>query len=139
MKSLIDTTQVASDLSKKADALLEGVDHSPFSVPAFDVLRGRVGQYIGDLVRESATIAKHESADVISAKHVEAAYDRLTISPQRRFYRHLGPIAGLFFGGFISTVASMVVAGQYPLLGIALAAASGIVGAFLYGVHVTRD
>jgi hypothetical protein len=139
MKSLIDISQVVNDVSKKADEVLEGVGPGPFSIPAYDMYRGKIGQYIDDLYRESSAIAKHQEADVISAKHVEAAAERLTLSPQGRFRRHLGIGSGLFLGSSISTLGSMVVADAYPLSGIILTLITGIVGAFFFGMHVMRE
>ena len=135
----IDTTKVANDVAEKADEILDGVDHTPFSVAAFDVLKGKVGQYVGDVVRESAAIAKHQQVDIISAKHVESACERLTFSPQQRLYRHLGTVAGLCLGASASALSSMLIASQFTFPGIVFTVCTGIPGAFLLGIHMTRD
>lgn len=135
----IDTTEAANSAAKQADEVLDKLDHSPFSVPAYDVLKGKVGQYIGDLSRESEMIAKQQQADLISAKHVEAASERLTWSPERRRYRNLGRIGGLLFGFSVSTFASMIVEAKYSGVSVAVMVIPGLIGAFLLGTDWIRD
>jgi hypothetical protein len=135
----IDTTQAANAAANKADEILETVGPSPFSVPAYAVLRGKVGQYIGDLFRESEMIAKQQQADIISAKHVEAASDRLTWSPERRLYRNLGRFGGLLIGFSVSTLGSMLVESKYPVWAIVLTVITIALGAFLLGQDAMRD
>jgi histone H3/H4 len=129
----------ASEVAEKADELLRSVDTSPFSPAAFSVFKAKVIQYIEDLARESATIAKRTQADVVSAKDVQAACDRLTTSPRKTLYRHLGTVGGLSLGASTSALGSMLVANQFPLWAVLVAIGTGILGAFFLGIHFRND
>jgi hypothetical protein len=135
----IDTTPAANAAASKADEILENVEASPFSVPAWAVLRGKIGQYIGDLFRESEMIAKQQQADLISAKHVEAASERLTWSPDRRLYRNLGRLGGLLMGFSVSMLGSMIVESKYDGISVIVTVLTGLVGGFLLGADFIRD
>lgn len=129
----------STEVITRTDELLKGVDSRPFSPAAFSVLKGKVAEYLADVTRESASIAKRSQSDVISVRDVEAACDRLTISPRKRLYRHVGTFAGLSLGFCGSTFGSMVVASLFPAWAVLLAIGSGLLGAFLLGIHINND
>lgn len=58
---------------RTADAELQSLGDSPYSKPAFAVLRDKISQYIAELVTESTRVAKRHKADTISAAHVNQA------------------------------------------------------------------
>jgi histone H3/H4 len=123
----------------KAEELLKDVNPVPFSAAAFSVIKGKVSEYLKEVTTESAAIAKRSQSDVISVRDVEAACDLLTISPRKRLYKHVGTFAGLSLGFCGSTVGSMVVASSYPVWAVFVAIGSGLLGAFLLGVHINND
>lgn len=131
--------QDENEIARATQDILKSVNPGPFTPSAFSTLKSRVLDYLSDVIRESARIARHHDADVISPKHVETACDRLTMSPQTRLARHCGTIAGLLLGAFASTLSSMVVAAQWPTSGIVTAICTGLPGAFLLGVHLRRE
>ena len=68
----------------------------------FDALKQTIGDFIDELVSESARIANRNRADTISAAHVETAADHLVASSARRIFRHLGTVGGLVLGTALS-------------------------------------
>jgi histone H3/H4 len=139
MTAALENRRQADEVAGKVDELLNGVDPGPFSAAAFSVLKGKVAEYLGEVTREAAAIARRTKADVISVRDIEAACERLTVSPRKIVFRHLGTIAGLSLGTCGSTLSSMVVAGQFSLWSIVLSIATGLIGAFLLGIHVFKD
>ena len=134
-----DARQAVNDVAARADELLVGIDPAPFSPAAFSVFKGKITEYVGEVARESAALARRSQSDVISVRDVEAACERLTVSSQRRFYRHAGILSGLLLGYSTSAICSMIVSNSYPLWGNISALVTGILGAFLLGIHMRKD
>ena len=84
-------------------------------------------------------IARQSQSDIISARDVEAACQRLTVSPRTRMFRHLGTFAGLALVFALSNVGSMVVANQYPPIAMLVTLAAAVIGAFCLGIHMRND
>lgn len=130
---------IVDGVIKEADAVLVGVNSSPFSPAAFSILKAKIAQHIKELVNESVKVSNRHQADTVSAAHVERASEYLVSSTTRRFYRHLGTVGGILLGGSLSNILAMTVAGQYTALGNLTSAALAIVGAFLIALHIVKD
>lgn len=139
------TPRVASDpinvdeVTTRANELLRTIDPGPFSPAAFSVFKGKIAEYIAEVARESATLARRSQVDIISVRDVEEACERLTTSPRNRLYRHLGTVGGLALGTGGSALASMVIAGQYPPWGVVLTVLFVSAGCLLLGMHFRND
>ena len=114
-------------------------DRPPFSVPAYEILRTRIAEYISDLVTESARIAKRSRADDISATHVQRAAEHLTGTTRGRFFRHLGTVGGIMLGGALSNILSMTLENRYGPAGILITTGVAIIGAALVAAHIAND
>jgi hypothetical protein len=133
------TRPVADEITRKAGEVLEGVDRNPFSVAAFDVLKGKVGEYVSDVVRESEAIARRQQADIISAKHVQDACDRLTVSPRRRLYKHIGTIGGIALGISGSGLITILTASESSIALIGATVITALVGGIFLGISIRSD
>jgi hypothetical protein len=133
-------------VNHEVDEVAAGVDHflkavtpAPFSDPAFSVFKGKITQYVSDLVRESATVAKRDQADTISVKHVDIACEHLMLRSRNKVYKLAGTIGGLGLGTSLSTLCAMALVWQFPLAGILICTVSGMVGSFLLAVNIMKD
>lgn len=133
------TNEVVDEIADGVDLLFKNVDPSPFSAPAFTVLKGTIAQYMLDLVNESGAVARRDQADTISAKHVDKAREHLTMRNRNKVYKLAATIAGLGLGTSISTLCSMVLIWQFPVAGILICTFSGIVGGFLLALSFGKD
>lgn len=123
----------------EAAASLDALDSSPFSPPAFSLLKDKIAQHITELVNESVKVSKRHRADTVSAAHVERASEYLVASTSRKVYRHLGTVGGILLGAALSNLLSMTIVGQYTGGGTLLSAALGVVGAFMIALHIAKD
>lgn len=123
----------------QAETCLSGVDSSPFSPPAFSALKGKISEYVVELVNESIKVSKRHVADTVSAAHVERAAEYLVSSTSRRFYRHLGTVGGILLGAALSNILAMTLTGQYTGGGTIASIALGIAGAFMIALHIAKD
>ena len=129
----------AQTAAVEAGAHLEAVDSSPFSPPAFNLLKAKIAQHVTELVNESVKVSKRHRADTVSAAHVERASEYLVASTSRRVYRHLGTVGGILLGAALSNILAMTLAGQYTGGGTILSASLGVVGAFMIALHIAKD
>jgi hypothetical protein len=118
------------------DHVLKTVDPALFSDPAFSVLKGKITQYLSDLVNESDTVRKRERVDTISVKHIEMACERLILRTRNKVYKLAGTVGGLAIGTSLSTLCAMALIWQFPPVGILICTGSGIVGGFLLAVSL---
>jgi len=114
-------------------------DRPPFSAHAYEVLRTTIVEYVSDLVAESARIAGRSRADDISAAHIERAAEHLANTTRGRFYRHVGTIGGIMFGGALSNLLSMTLENRYGAAGILITTGFAIVGTALVAAHIVND
>jgi hypothetical protein len=129
----------ANAVVASAGVHLDSIDSSPFSPPAFGLLKEKIGQHITELVNESVKVSKRYRADTVSAAHVERASEYLVASTSRKVYRHLGTVGGVLLGAALSNLLSMSVVGQYTGAGTILSAALGVIGAFMIALHIAKD
>ena len=127
------------DSLAQAEAQLRESNSSPFSPPAFDLLKSTITEYISELVRESIRVSKRYRTDIVSAAHVERAAEYLVSSTSRRFYRHLGTVGGILLGAALSNMLAMTLTAKYTGAGTILSGILGIVGSFLIALHIARD
>jgi hypothetical protein len=139
MNEASNPAEHAQNVVDKADANLQVSDSSPFSPPAFSLLKAKIADYVKELVNESSKVSKRHRADTISAAHVERASEYLVTSTSRRFYRHLGTLGGVLMGAALSSILTMTVVGEYTGGGTILSATLGIVGAFMIALHIAKD
>jgi hypothetical protein len=130
---------LAQGVVAQAEARLRDADSSPFSPPAFSVLKANISEYVAELVSESIKVSKRHRADTVSAAHVERAAQYLVSSTSLRFYRHLGTLGGILLGAALSNMLAMTLASQYTGVGTILSASLGIVGAFTIALHIAKD
>ena len=128
-----------SAVLKDAEESLESVTHSPFSNPAFGTLKGKISQYVSELINESIKVSKRHKADTVSAAHVERASEYLVTSTSRRLYQHLGTVGGILLGASLSNILAMTLSGQYTGSGTIISAALGIIGAFMIALQIAKD
>ena len=126
-------------IALRAEEYLEGVDPSPFSRPAFSVLKGRISQYVKDLVGESLKIRDLDRADSVSVKHVELASVHMTLQAGRKIYKHCGTVGGIFLGASLSNLLSMMSSSQYSSGSILITVFLGIAGASLITLNIAKD
>lgn len=132
-------TNLLQKIIRQADTQLQDIDASPFSPSAFSVLKGKISEYIVQLVSESLKVSKRHQADSISAAHVERASEYLISSTTRRFLRHLGTVGGVLLGASLSNILVMTAAEQYSTSNILVSAGLGIAGAFMIALHIAKD
>jgi len=124
---------------KKAESQSNAIETSPFSSPAFDVLKEKISQFITELVNESIKISKRFRSDTISAAHVERACEYLLISSSRRIFRHIGTIGGILLGASISNILSMATAEKYTTWGTLLSVGFCVLGSFMIAIHIAKE
>jgi hypothetical protein len=134
-----DSAEQARAAVAQAEARLTGRDSSPFSPPAFAALKGKISEYVVELVNESIKVSKRHVADTVSAAHVERAAEYLVSSTSRRFYRHLGTVGGILLGAALSNILAMTLTAQYTGGGTIVSAALGIAGAFMIALHIAKE
>jgi hypothetical protein len=127
------------EIAVGVDHFLKAVDPAPFSAPAFSVLKGKVTQYVSDLVTESDAVRKRDKADSVSVKHVEIASEHLILKSRNKVYKLAGTIGGIAFGTSVSTLCAMTLVWQFPPAGIVICTSSGMVGGFLLAVSLMKD
>ncbi len=123
----------------RAENQLQVTNSSPFSPPAFSIIKEKISQYVIELINESIKVSKRHRADTVSAAHVELASEYLVTSTARRFYRHLGTVGGILLGAALSNILAMTFAGQYTGGGTIVSASLGIGGAFMIALHIAKD
>jgi hypothetical protein len=133
------TADQARAVVASASAQLNSIDSSPFSAPAFGLLKEKIGQHIVELINESVKVSKRHRADTVSAAHVERASEYLVVSTARKVYRHLGTVGGVLLGAALSNLLSMSITSQYTGAGTILSAALGVIGAFMIALHIAKD
>ncbi len=114
--------ELAHDVVAQAEAQLREVSPSPFSPPAFGLLKANISEYVSELIGESIKVSKRHRADTVSAAHVERAAEYLVSSTSRRIYRHLGTVGGILLGAALSNMLAMTLTGQYTGVGTILSA-----------------
>lgn len=139
MSSSQESRDTAPIVVARAEAQLANSESSPFSPPAFGLLKALISEYVTDLVNESIKVSKRHRADTVSAAHVERAAEYLVSSTSRRFYRHLGTLGGILLGAALSNMLAMTLAGQYTGVGTIMSASLGIAGAFMIALHIAKD
>ncbi len=139
MSEASNPAEYAQKAVDEADAHLQALDSSPFSPPAFSLLKAKIAQHVNELVNESVKVSKRHRADTVSAAHVERASEYLVSSTSRRVYRHLGTLGGILLGAALSNILAMTLVGQYTGAGTILSATLGIVGAFMIALHIAKD
>jgi len=126
-------------LIEEADRNIQSVNAAPFSEKAFDRLKYKISEYIAQLITESIKTSKRRQSDNVSTSHVELASQYLVSSTSHKIYKHLGTLGGIFLGGGISGLLSMVTTAQYNLVGIGISVVFTGIGAFLVAFHIARD
>lgn len=127
------------EVRRQAEASLQSLDPSPFSQPAFETLKEKIGAYIIELVSESVKVAQRRQTDTVSITHVEQASQYLLASTSRRFFRHLGTVGGILLGVSGSTLLGMTTADKYTAVGVLASATLAVLGSFLLAIHIAKD
>lgn len=118
---------------------LRTLEPSPFSPAAFEMLKGKIGEYIGALVVESVKMAKRHDADVVSPTYVEDANRLLISRAGRRWFRHLGTVGGILLGAALSNLLAMTTAEKYSAVAVLITAGVAVTGAFMVALHIGKD
>jgi hypothetical protein len=139
MEPIARVNKEAEQVAIKAEEHLQGVDPSPFSAAAFSILKGKVGQYVNDLISESIKISKLDQSDSVSTKHVELASKYLTLQGNNRIYRLLGTFGGVLLGASISNFLTMLTTEQYSKFGISGSLLLLLVGTCLTTFNYLKD
>jgi hypothetical protein len=139
MPEITELNKQVQSVIQSTESQLQAIDSSPFSPNAFSLLRLKIAEYISDLVNESTKVSKRHRADIVSAAHVELASDYLVSSTGKRLFKHLGTIGGILFGAALSTVLSMIVAGQFTASGTIVSVVLAVIGAFLIAFQIAKD
>ena len=105
----------------------------PFTDAASLLVIEKSSENFTSLITESINVGKRDRTDVISAKHVQIAANNLVSHSRGTLYAHLGIWGGIFLGASLSALLSMILANQYPALGVILVTIVGIFGAYLLG------
>lgn len=139
MDHIASVNKEVEEVALKAEEYLQQIDPSPFSAAAFSILKGKIGQYVKDLIHESIKISIRDRADNISTKHVELASERLTVHPRNRLYKHLGTVGGILLGAALSNILTMQASNQFSFQSVLTTVILGIVGAFLIAFNIAVD
>lgn len=139
MRESSNHTDEARAAVQQAEEQIQSLDSSPFSNPAFKILKEKIGTYVIDLVNESVKVSKRHQADTVSLKHVERASDYLITNTSRRIYRHLGTIGGTLMGASLSNLLAMTLVSQYTGSGTIISSILGIIGAFMIALHIAKE
>lgn len=126
-------------VTAEAESRLDQFDRSPFSQPAFDILKTKISEYVTDIVGESIRISKRSNTDSVSEFHVKLAAEYLTTSSSRRIFRHIGTIGGIILGASLSNILGMTLTNSYTGGGVILSAILSISGAFMIAFHIAKD
>jgi hypothetical protein len=133
------SARTIEEVQREAEAHLERLAAPTFSAAGFLAFREKITQYIADLSTESVKVSARHAADTVSAAHVEHAADFLVSSRARRLYRYYGMIGGILLGASISSFFDMTRLLQFPAGATLVAAAMGIVGAFLLALQIAKE
>jgi hypothetical protein len=139
MDPTLKTSKNIEDIVLKADDYLQNINPTPFSAPAFSIIKGKISQYVQDLYNESIKISNHDQSDSVSVKHVELAAEHLKLQTPRRIYKHFGTIGGIFLGASLSNLLSMMTASQFSFLAISITVLLAIAGASLISFNIAKD
>lgn len=110
----------------------------PFSAAATATLESVTVRTLRVLVAEAQGIALRHGADTVSATDVKQAHRYLVTPPANWLQRHLGMIGGVLLGSGVSTLISLAIAETLDRTPTLLAAAVGIVGAYLVASCVAK-
>jgi hypothetical protein len=130
--------EIKNILIKTDTDLLIG-DTSPFSPKAFENLKGKINDYVIELIYESVKIAGRYNADIVSSAHVEQASNNLVSSITRKIYRHIGTVGGIFLGASISNFITLTSSPQLSILSVLVSGGLGIVGSFMVALHIAKE
>ncbi|MFQ5754248.1 MAG: hypothetical protein ACE5HI_19855 [bacterium] len=134
----INRTDLLS-IIESANKNLNSVEGSPFTPQGFATLKGRISEYIVNLINESLKISKRYKTDSISSSHVEKANEYLLTTTSKKIFRHLGTLGGLFSGAFLSNLLTMIMTNQITTSGVVLSSVLGFLGAFMIALHIAKD
>jgi len=105
-------------------SLIRRPDYDVFPT-AQNALHEYVEDFAGELLLEAQNIAKRERAGVVTEKHVQTAYDRVSLNRRARTIRDVAKVVGAaLFGAFPGGFATALGAGDqiqvvfYTILGI---------------------
>jgi len=128
------------DAIEEANTALEQADSAPFSDKAYESLRQKISDYIGNLISESLRISKRNKADIVSQNHIEQANEHL-ISKRRSKLNYLaGTLGGIFLGATVSNIFGMMALNQtYSSTGIIITVVIGVVGSFLISINLNNN
>nr|VFJ48144.1 MAG: hypothetical protein BECKDK2373C_GA0170839_102029 [Candidatus Kentron sp. DK]VFJ53109.1 MAG: hypothetical protein BECKDK2373B_GA0170837_10413 [Candidatus Kentron sp. DK] len=124
---------------RRAEDQIRAVEPSPFSPPAFIMLKTKIGQYVSELVNESIKTAIRHQADTVSAAHVSQASEYLVTNTSCKIYRHVGIIGGVLLGAALAHILEMSALDQYTGEGTILSSTLGVVGAFMIALHIGKN
>jgi hypothetical protein len=136
---MVMSEDAAPTLAEELKSIVEAGERPPFSVPAYELLRAKIAEYISDLVTESVRIARRSGADDVSATHVQHAAEHLTTARRSRLYRHIATVGGIMFGGALSNILSMTLENRYSAEAILITTGIAVVGAALVAFHISND
>lgn len=123
----------------RANRELQNTSTTPFSDPAFEQLKQRIGTYAVELINESVRKAKRHQAEGVSSSDVQQASQYLVASTSHRIYRHAGSLGGLLLGTAFANTLSMITTHQYGLTGIIITFILTLIGSFLVAVPILKD
>lgn len=112
---------------------------APFSGPGYSTLEKEIAAYVGDLVDESARIARRSRADDVSSSHVQQAAQNLTTRARKRLYGHIGTLGGIVLGAGLSSVLTILVSPPpISTVGFLVSVAFTALGAFVVAISIAR-
>lgn len=119
----VTSAQAGRETREQAERILGDVnpEEYSFSPQAFSELKERVGEYVSDLVTESAKDAKRHQDDVVSKANVVRASEYLVSNSARRTSKIIGTIGGVFAGAGVSEFVTLAAGGHMPLVGTIIA------------------
>ena len=113
---------------------------SPFTPQAYDLLKRRIAEYIGELVDESIRVARRRpSSDVVSTADVTRASEHLGVGSRSRRYQTIGTVGGILFGGGFGNALQLSSQPQITPEAVWLTFAAGAIGAVMMAVGYFRE
>lgn len=126
------------NIIQEVDKKLEGYSCSPFSAEAFSILKGKIYQYISELILESINISKRYHSDGISKDYVEKASLYLYSSKSGKLFKNIGMVGGILLGVSVSNIISTLAVDSISTSEIILPVILGFVGISLVTLSMIK-
>ena len=110
-----------------------------FSEEGFDRLKQRIGEFIGELILESARVARRHQSDSVSSAYVDRAGEHLASGKASRWQKIVEGLGAIILGIGLATAGSMVQLGVYTTRGVIVSVVCIVVGMPAFMFHIMKE